>query len=93
MIVVVTSRNRLPGLIAKDAAHPLTVGPFSASEAREMMARCLGPDRVVAELPSVDGIVTRCSRLPLALAVVAARAASYPWLPLAALADELALDR
>src|SRR5206468_3770889 len=37
----------------------------------------------------VDGIVTRCARLPLALAIVAARAATHPAFPLATLASAL----
>jgi hypothetical protein len=37
----------------------------------------------------VEEIIVRCGRLPLALAIVAARAAARPGLPLARLADEL----
>ena len=46
-------------------------------------------DRVAAEPEAVEEIVTRCARLPLALAIVAARAATHPQLPLADLAGEL----
>jgi tetratricopeptide (TPR) repeat protein len=88
-LVLVTSRRRLTGLIAEEGAYPLTLGLLSMGEARELLARCLGPDRVVAELPSADGIAARCSRLPLALAVVAARAATHPRFSLAALESEL----
>ena len=51
-------------------------------------------DRVGLEPEAVDEIIERCARLPLALAVVAARAATHPTFPLAALAAELrtALD-
>src|SRR5262249_36301247 len=45
--------------------------------------------RVAAEPDPVDEIITRCARLPLALAIVAAHAATPPRLPLAALADQL----
>jgi len=44
---------------------------------------------VAAERRAVDEIIARCARLPLALAVAAARAATAPGLPLAALAAEL----
>jgi tetratricopeptide (TPR) repeat protein len=44
---------------------------------------------VCAEPEAVEEIVTCCARLPLALAIVAARAATHPHLPLAALAGEL----
>ena len=43
----------------------------------------------MAESVAVDEIIERCGRLPLALAVVSARAALQPGLPLAALAAQL----
>ena len=51
------------------------------------------PPASAAEPAAVDEIVDRCARLPLALAVVAARAAAQPHVPLADLAAELAEDR
>ena len=44
---------------------------------------------MAAEPEAVDEIIARCARLPLALAIVAARAATHPAFPLAALAAEL----
>jgi DNA-binding SARP family transcriptional activator/tetratricopeptide (TPR) repeat protein len=87
--VIVTSRNQISGLIAADGAHPLTLGELSAAEARELLARRLGADRVAAEPEAVDDIISGCARLPLALAIVAARAATHPWFQLQALAAEL----
>src|SRR5205807_541760 len=49
--------------------------------------------RVAAEPRAVDEIVDACARLPLALAVVAARAAIRPDFPLAAVAGELRESR
>ena len=86
--VVVTSRNRLTGLIA-DGAHPLTVGLFTETDARQMLDRRLGEDRVAAQPQAVQQIIARCARLPLALSIVAARAAAHPDFPLTALAEEL----
>jgi tetratricopeptide (TPR) repeat protein len=86
--VVVTSRNRLISLIA-DGARPLSVGLFTDTDARQLLARRLGADRVEAQPQAVRQIITRCARLPLALSIVAARAAAYPDFPLAALAEEL----
>jgi hypothetical protein len=73
-VVVVTSRNRLTGLIAAEGARPLTVDLLSVAEARELLVRRLGPGRVAAEPESVKEIIALCARLPLALSVVAARA-------------------
>jgi DNA-binding SARP family transcriptional activator/tetratricopeptide (TPR) repeat protein len=88
-LAVVTSRNQLAGLVAAAGAHPLTLDLLSAAEARDLLARRLGPDRVAAEPHAVDEIITLCARLPLALALAAARAATHPGFGLAVLAGEL----
>jgi DNA-binding SARP family transcriptional activator len=87
--VLVTSRNQLTGLVAGEAAHALVVDLLSAAEARQFLARRLGAERVAAEPRAIDEIITRCARLPLVLAIVAARAATRPGFPLAVLADQL----
>ncbi|MFD4601562.1 BTAD domain-containing putative transcriptional regulator [Streptomyces sp. NPDC058464] len=92
-VVVVTSRDRLLGLVTAEAALPLALDRLSAAEARESLTRRLGADRVLADPGAVDEIVTRCGGLPLALAVVATRAAAHPHFPLAAIADELRTTR
>lgn len=88
-LVLVTSRNQLSGLIAAESAHPMPLDLLSLPEARELLARRLGHDRLVAEPDAVEQIITRCARLPLALAIVAARAATHPHFPLTTLANEL----
>ena len=88
-LVLVTSRNRLSGLVAAEGAHPVMLDLLSSAEARQLLARRLWPAQVGADPAAVDRIIEECGRLPLALAVVAARAATRPGLPLAALAAEL----
>ncbi|HZM78322.1 MAG TPA: tetratricopeptide repeat protein [Candidatus Limnocylindrales bacterium] len=88
-LVVVTSRNQLPGLVAADGAHPLSLDLPTVAEARELLANRLGAKRTTAEPGAVDEIIEACARLPLALAIVAARAANRPMWSLAALACEL----
>jgi hypothetical protein len=88
-LVVVTSRQQLIGLIAVEGATPLTVDLLSKAEARELMARRLGRERVLAESAAVDEIIERCARLPLAMAVFASRAAAGPNFPLTIRAAEL----
>jgi DNA-binding SARP family transcriptional activator len=87
-LVVVTSRYELPGLVA-DGARPIVLDLLTAVECRELLARRLGPDRVAADPAAADDIIASCAGLPLALTVVAARAASRPGFPLAVLADQL----
>jgi tetratricopeptide (TPR) repeat protein len=88
-LVLVTSRNQLTGLIAADSARPITLDLLTDDEARQLLARRLGADRVAAEPDAVAEIITGCAHLPLALALVAARAAIRPHLGLPLLAEEL----
>ncbi|GAA3241693.1 AfsR/SARP family transcriptional regulator [Dactylosporangium siamense] len=88
-LTVVTSRDALGSLVALEGALPVTVGLLSPGEAGDLLVRRLGAARVAAEPDAVAEIVTRCARLPLALAVVAGRAATRPELPLADLAGSL----
>jgi tetratricopeptide (TPR) repeat protein/transcriptional regulator with XRE-family HTH domain len=87
--VLVTSRSQLTGLIAAAGAHPLTLDLLTGDEARLLLSRRLGTDRVDAEPAAVTEIIGRCARLPLALALMAARAAVRPAVALRLLADEL----
>jgi DNA-binding SARP family transcriptional activator/tetratricopeptide (TPR) repeat protein len=88
-LVVVTSRTELTSLVATDGAYPLTLDLLTVEESRELLRRRLGSGRVTAEPDAVDEIITRCARLPLALAIVAARAATHPQFSLQVLADQL----
>jgi tetratricopeptide (TPR) repeat protein len=87
-LVLVTSRNRLSSLVAVDGAHPLMLDLLTQAEARELLARRLGPDRIATEPHAVEQIITCCARLPLALTIAAARAKQSGF-PLATLASEL----
>jgi DNA-binding SARP family transcriptional activator len=89
-LVVVTSRSGLTRLVTSHGAHPLDLDLPTMAEARDMLLDRLRPARSATTDPAVDQIVTRCARLPLALAIVAARAATHPAFPLAAIANELA---
>jgi DNA-binding SARP family transcriptional activator len=91
--VLVTSRDQLTGLAAAVGAPLLTLDVVTDAEAAELLAARIGGDRLAAEPEAVARIVTFAARLPLALAVVAARAAAHPGFPLAALADELRESR
>ncbi len=88
-LTLITSRNQLPGLITTDGAKPLTLPLPSHSEAHQALERRLGTERLVAEPTATADIIRLCGRLPLALAVVAARAELDPSFPLHAIADEL----
>lgn len=88
-VVLVTSRSQLAGLVAAQAAHPLSLDVLTAAEARELLARRLGTERVAAEPDAASELAELCARLPLALAIAASHMALRPGLSLAILAGEL----
>jgi hypothetical protein len=88
-MVLVTSRNQLTELIALDGAASLTVGLLALEEARELLARRLGDERIAREQGAADLVIGLCARLPLALNIAAAQALTRPAMPLSQLADEL----
>jgi tetratricopeptide (TPR) repeat protein/transcriptional regulator with XRE-family HTH domain len=88
-LVLITSRNQLPGLSAADGARLISLDVLSHTEAAQMLTARLGTARAAAEPAAADQIAGLCARLPLALAVAAARAIAQQGLPLAALAAEL----
>jgi DNA-binding SARP family transcriptional activator len=88
-LVVVTSRTQLLSLVAAEGAHPLTLDLLTMPESRELLIRRLGAGRVSREQRAADELIGLCARLPLALNIVAARAASEPARPLADLAGQL----
>ncbi|MCW6010359.1 tetratricopeptide repeat protein [Micromonospora sp. CPCC 205371] len=92
-MALVTSRRELSGLVASDGAFPVPLDLLSADEAGRLLGRRLGVERVAAESEAVARLVAACARLPLALAVVSARAITRPGVPLAELAADLGRAR
>jgi tetratricopeptide (TPR) repeat protein len=88
-LVVVTSRNQLTGLVATEGAFSLTLNVLTEAEARELLARRLGAARLAADPGGAAELIRLCARLPLALAIAAARASGRPELRLGAFAEEL----
>jgi DNA-binding SARP family transcriptional activator/tetratricopeptide (TPR) repeat protein/DNA-binding XRE family transcriptional regulator len=89
-LVLVTSRTRLSGLAVTDGARLLSLDVLSEGEARRMLESRLGRARAVAEPEALGQLIWLCARLPLALAIIAARAAGRTGIALADLAAELA---
>ncbi|MFJ9104149.1 AfsR/SARP family transcriptional regulator [Streptomyces sp. NPDC102405] len=88
--VVVTSRNRLGDLVARDGAHALPLDLLQPDEARALLSRVLGAHRVDDDRHAVDELIRLCGSLPLALRVAAARLAGDPALRTADLVAEMA---
>ncbi|MEU8128191.1 BTAD domain-containing putative transcriptional regulator [Micromonospora sp. NPDC049049] len=88
-LAIVTSRDQLIPLVVTESAQPVPLDLLSPGEARDMLVRRLGESQVAAEPAAADTIADRCARLPIALAIVAARAATNRRFSLAAVAGEL----
>lgn len=94
-LVIVTSRDRLSALTVTQQATRIALDVLGADEACELLVRRSGCPRAAlggppdpADWAMIEEIVTLCGRLPLALAVVAARVAAHPdYAPAAVLAE------
>ncbi|MFE0764813.1 ATP-binding protein [Streptomyces smyrnaeus] len=87
--VLVTSRDQMAGLSATHGAHMLPVNTLSEAEARTLLSRRLGEERLAAEPAAVTELIAWCAGLPLALSIVASHARLEPRTPLADFAAEL----
>lgn len=88
-VVVVTSRDQLNGLVAAEGAKPITLGVLTSEESMSLLRRRIGEERLAAEPAAATSIIRATGGLPLALSIVAARAATKPTFPLGAFAAEL----
>jgi tetratricopeptide (TPR) repeat protein len=91
-VVLVTSRDALPGLVARHGARRIAVDLLTEDEARDLLRTLLGP-RVDAEPDATGALIGYAAGLPLALRLVAELALSRPGERLAALVAELADER
>jgi len=91
-LTLVTSRDSMAGLVARDGAHRLELDPLPSAEAVRLLRALIG-DRVDRDPEAAVRLADYCSRLPLSLRVAAELAAARTGTPLARLAGELAGQR
>jgi tetratricopeptide (TPR) repeat protein len=89
-LVLVTSRERLAGLVALEGAGHLDLAVLDPDEARDLLARILGEDRVATDPSAATALARMCGFLPLALRVAAANLTIDPQLSIAGQAAQLA---
>ncbi|MEU7862227.1 BTAD domain-containing putative transcriptional regulator [Nonomuraea sp. NPDC049141] len=73
-LVLVTSRNQLRGLAARDGARQLTLDTLTGPESLELLEKVIGARQVADERDAAVRLVELCAGLPLALSVIAERA-------------------
>jgi len=76
--VVVTSRDRLSGLVARDGVRRISLDVLSSDETRDLLTRVLGADRTRAEPDACAELGRLCAHLPLALRIAAAHLVDHP---------------
>lgn len=86
--VIFTSRRRLTPLTALHNVPSVELAPLSPAEARELLAHRM-KERAQQEPEVLDAIARLCDGIPLALSIVADRAASRGGMRLRTLADQL----
>jgi tetratricopeptide (TPR) repeat protein/transcriptional regulator with XRE-family HTH domain len=88
-LAVVTSRDSLAGLVARDGARRLDLDLLPLADAVGLLRALIG-NRVDADPDAAAALAGQCARLPLALRVAAEFAAARPGASLAGLVGELA---
>jgi len=88
-LVVVTSRQRLTGLVV-DGATVHQLGALDPGAALELLRRAGGGDRVTRDPQTARRVVGLCAFLPLAVSLAAAHLAARPRQPLSTVAAALA---
>lgn len=88
-VVVVTSRNVLPGLAVEHGAHVLTLDVLTPADAAALLDGLLGAERTGADPGSAATVAALCGYLPLALRIVAAKILTDPDATLAGMAARL----
>jgi tetratricopeptide (TPR) repeat protein/transcriptional regulator with XRE-family HTH domain len=87
-LVVVTSRDMLPGLVARNGARRVVLDVLPPDDAVALLRTLVGA-RVDADPAAAASLARLCCYLPLMLRLAAEQAAARPGQPLAVLADEL----
>jgi DNA-binding SARP family transcriptional activator len=86
-LVLVSSRDRLDDLVAREGARLYALGVLTRTEAGDLLSQMAGDRRI--DPGTADKIAALCDRLPLAVRIAAARLAIHPH-HAADLADRLA---
>jgi DNA-binding SARP family transcriptional activator len=83
-LVLITTRDRMTGLVAHDGARRLTLDMLRAEQAVALLRDMLGADRVAAEPSAAAELAEACAHLPLALRISAADLINHPHRSIAA---------
>jgi DNA-binding SARP family transcriptional activator len=88
-LVVITSRWQLGALVATHGARRVALAELGEEDAVELLASTVGVERVARDPAVTERFVRYCGGLPLAIRILAVRAAQFPGLPLDEFVDSL----
>ncbi|MFJ4409561.1 ATP-binding protein [Streptomyces sp. NPDC088910] len=88
-LVVITSRTRMSGLVAREGAHRVSLETLSQTASVQLLRTVLAAYRTSDGDEELAELARLCARLPLALRIVAERAAARPRMPLRDLITDL----
>ncbi|SFW61397.1 AfsR/SARP family transcriptional regulator [Amycolatopsis australiensis] len=91
-LVVITSRWQLRALAATHGARRIALEELGEEDAVELLASTIGLERVARDPAATERFVRHCGGLPLAIRILAVRAAQFPDLPLDEFVDSLPAD-
>ncbi|MFI7075647.1 AfsR/SARP family transcriptional regulator [Micromonospora sediminicola] len=77
-LVLVTSRDRLSGLVAREGASRLTLDVVTPREAQTLLSSLLTELRIAASAEAIAELATLCANLPLAMRIAVTRLANRP---------------
>ena len=92
-LVIVTSRNSLSGLVARDGAVRMVLDALPPDESIALLREIVGSGRVDAEPIAAAQLAERCAYLPLALRIIAERINARPFADLAGLVGQIADEK
>lgn len=79
-VVLVTSRDRLAGLVAREGVRRVTLDVLPRTEAEALLIHIIGADRTGSQPDGVGRLADRCANLPLALRITAANIINDPYI-------------
>jgi tetratricopeptide (TPR) repeat protein len=86
---IVTSRMELTGLVVSEGAYPVRLDLLPQNDAWQLLGHRMGEGRLTAEPGAAADLIEICGRLPIALAIVGARALTRPEFSLSALVEQM----
>lgn len=92
-LTLITSRDRLDGLVARDGAVPLAIEVLDEVEAQALLTRLLDDGRLRSEPEAAAELAGLCGHLPLALRIAAANLAARPRESIEEYVQRLRVDR